>query len=71
MLIERAQRVMRESRRLLEQREVQLKQLEQLLQSANLQLSEKFVDREGRRCRVRVKWGPQEISRGAFEKHEG
>jgi len=34
MLIERARRVMRESRRLLEQREMQLKQLEHFLLSA-------------------------------------
>jgi hypothetical protein len=34
MLIERAQHVMRESRRLLEQREMQLKQLEHFLLSA-------------------------------------
>ena len=32
MLVERAQRVMRESRKLLEQREVQLKQQEQFLE---------------------------------------
>ena len=38
MLLERAQRVMHESRKLLEQRELQLKQLDHLLQSA--------VDRE-------------------------
>ena len=69
MLIERAQRVMRESRKLLEQREVQLKQLEQLLQSANLQLSEKFVGRMAP-LPSSDEVGPEEVSREALEKHE-